>query len=351
MNQRSEQEIMKNWKTHDKPLVSISCITYNHENFITEALDSFLMQETDFPFEVLVHDDCSTDNTANIIREYEKKYPNIIKPIYQKENQYSKGIKVGATFNFPRAKGEYIALCEGDDYWTDPEKLQIQLDLMLENPECYLSFHPADEVTEGKLSGRVFADHDSKNRVFTDIEMIRGIDNVFCPTASMVFYRGVMSPIPEFFATAPVGDNFMQFLGSLHGGALFIAKKMSIYRTGHPGAWSTIMEEKDNISVASYIRNREDLAFKYTKSLNDMGRFIDQKYREEIDRKISEKLLFLSLLYLKNDRYQDFQKMIVRSQKIHKSTFISYRTLYHFRFVPFILKTMIKFRKVFVTKA
>lgn len=100
----------------DKLMVSICCITYNHEKYISEALESFLMQKTSFKYEILIHDDASTDNTAKIIREYEKKFPEIIKPIYQIENQYSKGNKINLVYNFPRAKGKYIAICEGDDY-------------------------------------------------------------------------------------------------------------------------------------------------------------------------------------------------------------------------------------------
>lgn len=118
------------------PLVSISCITYNQESYIRQCLDSFLNQQTNFSFEVLIHDDASTDGTADIIREYEKKYSHIIKPIYQAENQYSKGIRgIAARFNFSRALGKYIAMCEGDDYWTDPYKLQKQVDFMEANPD------------------------------------------------------------------------------------------------------------------------------------------------------------------------------------------------------------------------
>ncbi len=136
MHQRKEPEIMQNWKVDiEKPVVSICSIIYNHENYIAEAIDGFLMQETSFPFEILINDDCSTDNTVNILREYEKKYPNIVKPIYQKENQYSKGIKMNSTYNFPRAKGKYIAICEGDDYWTDPLKLQKQVDFLEVNKD------------------------------------------------------------------------------------------------------------------------------------------------------------------------------------------------------------------------
>ena len=124
-----------------EPLVSIICTTYNHGPFIRQCLDGFMMQKTNFTFEVLIHDDASTDNTAEIIREYEDKYPDIIKPIYQTENQYQKGVKIGITYLYPRAKGKYIAECEGDDYWTDPLKLQKQVDFLENNPDCVLTCH------------------------------------------------------------------------------------------------------------------------------------------------------------------------------------------------------------------
>ena len=118
------------------PLVSISCLTYNHAPYLRQCLDGFVMQITSFPIEILIYDDASGDGTQNIIEEYQKKYPDIIKPIYQTENQYSKGVKVGFVYNYSRAKGEYIAFCEGDDYWTDPYKLQKQIDFL----ECYSDY-------------------------------------------------------------------------------------------------------------------------------------------------------------------------------------------------------------------
>ena len=111
-------------------VVSIIFNTYNHEPYIRQCLEGFVMQKTDFAFEVLIHDDASTDKTADIIREYEAHYPDIIKPIYQTENQYSKKTGIMKTFQIPRVKGKYIALCEGDDYWIDPLKLQKQVDIL-----------------------------------------------------------------------------------------------------------------------------------------------------------------------------------------------------------------------------
>ena len=125
------------------PLVSIRCTVYNHEPFLRQCLDGFVMQETSFPFEAIVHDDASTDGSAAIIREYAEKYPDIIKPIYETENQHSKrdgsiGRIMDAAIH-PSAK--YIALCEGDDYWTDPHKLQIQVDFLESHPDYFMSCH------------------------------------------------------------------------------------------------------------------------------------------------------------------------------------------------------------------
>ena len=120
------------------PLVTIRCITYNHEPYIRQCLEGFVMQKTNFPFEAIVHDDASTDGTAAIIREYAEKYPDIIKPIYETENQYSKHDGSLQRIMNAHIRGKYVALCEGDDYWVDPLKLQKQVDLLEGNPSVSL---------------------------------------------------------------------------------------------------------------------------------------------------------------------------------------------------------------------
>jgi len=112
-------------------MVSIVCESFNHELYLRKCLDGFVMQTTNFAFEILIHDDASTDKSAEIIREYVASYPDIDwKPIYQTDNQYSKGISIWRDIQFPRVRGKYIAICEGDDYWTDPLKLQKQIDIL-----------------------------------------------------------------------------------------------------------------------------------------------------------------------------------------------------------------------------
>lgn len=132
----------------DKPLVSICSITYNHAPYIRQCLDGFLMQKTNFPFEIIINDDCSTDGTTEIIKEYAAKYPELIKPIFHDENQYQKGARgILVNYVFPKVQGKYLALCEGDDYWIDSLKLQKQVDFLEENPDyglVHTYFHYVD---------------------------------------------------------------------------------------------------------------------------------------------------------------------------------------------------------------
>lgn len=135
-------------------MVSVLVTTYNHEEYIRQALDSILMQKVDFEYEIIVHDDASPDNTASIIREYEEKYPKLIKAIYQPENLYSKGIP-RHKYIIKYLKGEYIAICEGDDYWTDPYKLKKQIEFLENNSSFIATYHNVRVIDE---NGNVFND-------------------------------------------------------------------------------------------------------------------------------------------------------------------------------------------------
>lgn len=130
------------------PLVSIRCLVYNHEPFLRQCLDGFVMQQTSFPFEAIIHDDASTDGSAAIIREYAEKYPDIIKPIFETENQWGKGTISKTMDAAMHPASKYIALCEGDDYWIDPHKLQIQVDFLESHPDYSLSVHDYSEWDE-----------------------------------------------------------------------------------------------------------------------------------------------------------------------------------------------------------
>jgi glycosyltransferase involved in cell wall biosynthesis len=234
MQQKTEQEIMQKWKSaRITPLVSICSIAYNHEKYIGEALDNFLMQETDFPFEILIHDDYSIDKTADIIRVYEKKYPNIIKPIYQTENQYSKGILMNPTFNFPRAKGDYIAMCEGDDYWNDPLKLQKQVDFLEANNEYACCFHDSVMIDQNGLVLHQSLLGNAKD--YSEMELLS--TNVFITTHSVMFRNVVV--YPEELKEAPFGDMVLWHLLGFHGKAKYMSSiEKAAYRRHDGGVWS-----------------------------------------------------------------------------------------------------------------
>ena len=182
----------------NKLLVSISCLTYNHAPYIKQTIDGFLMQKTNFDFEILIHDDASNDGTAKIIQEYESKYPNLIKPIYQKENQWSKGRKGSAVFNFPRAKGKYIAMCEGDDYWTDPLKLQKQVDFLEENEDIIACGTQFNQLKNDIL---IKTKPTTNTRFFNHYDVISGYK---ISTLTTLFRNNFI--IPNYFNKCNFGD-------------------------------------------------------------------------------------------------------------------------------------------------
>ena len=136
------------------PMVSICCLAYNQKSYIEKTIESFLAQKTSFDFEIIIHDDASSDGTQDIIKKYAEKYPYKIIPIFQEQNQYSKGVENSITFCYPRARGKYIALCEGDDYWCDESKLEKQVAIFEENPECTFSFSNGYSYDEKKQKKR-----------------------------------------------------------------------------------------------------------------------------------------------------------------------------------------------------
>lgn len=140
------------WNDDVVPLVSVACFAYNHGKYIRNAIEGFIMQKTTFPIEIIIHDDASRDNTAEIVMDYEIRYPKIIKPIYQRINQHSLEIGRVTRLVYTSAAGKYLAICEGDDYWTDPYKLQKQVDFLENNPDYGLVHTELDHyyVKKGK---------------------------------------------------------------------------------------------------------------------------------------------------------------------------------------------------------
>jgi len=334
-NLKTEEEIIASWKGDiEAPLVSICCLAFNHEAYIKDALEGFLIQETDFPFEILIHDDASIDRTADIIREYEAKYPKLIKPIYQTENQYSQGIKITPTYNFPRVKGEYIAMCEGDDYWISTDKLQIQVSHMINDSHCSLSFHRARIEQEFDLGV-----NDLLTKDF-GVEGTVGKDSLFfeggssAPTASMIFKSEVIKKLPRFFNISPVGDMPLKLMCSIQGSIYYFPEIMSVRRIGTPGSWNirtrlddqkqntylldmmSMLEEFNLYTDSRWVQNVEEQLVVYAMKLNRLGLVswvnIKEKYPSYWESlSVRDKLIFnLRILKARMNRLKGIKNAI-----------------------------------------
>lgn len=272
-------EIMEN-SARDEVMVSICCITFNQESYIRDALEGFVNQKTNFKYEVLIHDDASTDKTADIIREYQEKYPEMIKPILQTENQYSKGLtNVSGTWNFPRAVkngSKYIAMCEGDDYWTSTDKLQKQVDYLETHPDCSLVFHSANvEVQGNAVTERMMRPY-KKSRVVTPEEIIDKTSGY--PTASLMFKTEMVKELPDFYNNAPIADIPLQLLSANLGYAYYMDEPMCVYRLGGAASWTTLMKQ------GNYEKKQQDYAKAMKTMYKGFDEFSGKRFHETVVR-------------------------------------------------------------------
>lgn len=222
----------------DNHLVSISCITYNHAPYIRQCLEGFMMQQCNFPFEVLIHDDASTDGTQEIIKEFQEKYPDIIKPIFQTENQFSKGVRgMMARFNFPRSQGKYIALCEGDDYWTDPLKLQKQVDFLEENEEYSFVSGNTELINNGVRQSHLKSISEIK---FEDIL----VSNILGTNTCTLLFRSsaLTDRYYQFSSKVKFGDWILYLFLLKFGQGFYLSDVLGCYRVHNTGMWSSMSE-------------------------------------------------------------------------------------------------------------
>lgn len=250
-------------------LVSINCITYNHEKYIAEAIEGFLMQKTDFDFEILIGEDCSTDKTRKIVQEYVKKYPDKIKLVCSESNV---GFKENAKRLHENSRGKYIAICEGDDYWTKPYKLQKQIDYLEKNPDCTLCFHASDIVRARDRSVVTILRPYKNNTVCSAEDIIKG-GGGFCPTQSIIYRKSCFDRPPEFYYNSPMGDYPMQMIVASQGYAYYIDEVMAAYRKGTNGSWS---------NQTNSVRCQIDLNFKTIELLNEFYKYSNYKYEKAI---------------------------------------------------------------------
>jgi len=217
-------------------LVTVILPTHNHAPFIAQAIESVLMQQTDFPFDILLHDDASTDGTADVCRAYAKEHPDKITLIAQSVNQYQIDRRIQSHILIPRVKAKYTAILDGDDFWVDPLKLQKQIDYMETHPDCTLCIGSANVVdVNNKVVGRV-APYD-EDRVVDPADMIRG-GGGFVATNTILMPTELLKNLPEFADHIEAEDIPFQLLGALAGYAWYMAGTLIAYRQLVPGSWS-----------------------------------------------------------------------------------------------------------------
>ncbi|WP_177918518.1 glycosyltransferase [uncultured Eubacterium sp.] len=298
-------------------MVSVICTVYNHEKYLRKCLDGFVMQKTNFKFEVLIHDDASTDGSADIIREYEKKYPDIIKPIYQTENQYSKGIKVSQSL-YPLIRGKYLAFCEGDDYWCDENKLQKQFDVMESNPDCSICVHRFENISEDGVSLKSYRPtYNFEKNIFNCEEYLNLIIKLGHPFQTSSYFIKMSlfdyKNKPDFWANSDVGDVPMILYCISRGNLYFVDEVMSCYRNNSVGSWTN-----------SLLNNRSKLITQLNKMFDlyvSYDKYIDYKYSKQI-QEIKNELLFKVSLYENNSKeslkkkYRPFFNKLSNKEKI-----------------------------------
>lgn len=280
--------------------VSVCCITYNQKDYIRKAIDSFLMQKTNFNYEIIIHDDASTDGTIEILKEYQLKYPDTIKLILEKENQWTQnGVDIMREILFPQARGKYIAFCEGDDFWIYDRKLQEQYDLMEEHEEISACYHNA--IVYEQDSGHI------QLNVTNHLSGYISDENTLCtvrgwyPTASLFMRTEYIKEQPVF--TIATGDEVWRDYLACRGKLYFINKVWSVYRWFSSGGWNTIYYN-DKVFAQKYFQN----LILYLKEFNEysQGRF--EKYMK--------KKLFLGVDKYRNAHYKKENSVIELRQCI-----------------------------------
>lgn len=282
-------------------MVSIKCFAYNHEKFIRETLEGFIMQKTNFRFEAVVHDDASTDNTADIIKEYAEKYPDIIKPIYETENLYSK--KDGSLLKIVNeaCKGKYIAFCEGDDYWIDPYKLQKQVDFLEAHPDYSMCWTDGYEEYNGNKTP--FCRYSESRE--TPVEDIIEKGGDFIPTCSILVRKDISFATPKGFYC---GDYPLQIWSAYKGKVHYLSDKTCVYRFMAPGSWTSKAARENKQETLKHFENEKYL-------LDSFDALANNKYKISFEKRKSEILYNLLLKAEAYDALKPYLKLRLKYGK------------------------------------
>lgn len=236
--------------------VSVSITTYNHEKYIAQAVESALNQKVNFSYEIVIGEDCSTDRTRQIVVALKEAHPEKIRLLLHEKNLGRWG-KFNFVETLKACQGEYIALLDGDDYWTDPNKLQRQVDFLESHPECSICFHDVtlfyEDGTPAATSGGT-----SNKDIFTIEDLLTGNFMFAC---SVVFRRGLFGEFPDWFYNSKMGDWALHLLNAQHGKVGHLKEVMAVYRVHEGGFWTSqnqLEQAKDQVQILDHLVNQLD---------------------------------------------------------------------------------------------
>ncbi len=299
MKEYMSSETESAWNRKDIA-VSVCCITYNHVKYIEKALNGFLMQKTDFNYEILIHDDASTDGTIDILKKYQRKYPDKIRLFLEEENQYSKGIKRMMGLLFPYVRGKYVAFCEGDDEWIYYGKLQEQFEWMESHPDTSMCVHNAIRYQEAQdenvlqITGR-------KSGYLPDDEIILKQSGEI-PTASFFFREKYLEELPACYFSAPVGDEPLKFCLACVGQIYYMNRVWSLRNYMHSGAWSY-----------NFISNYDYVEFYHISEINfliDFAEYAKKRFTKELDYNIKIKAHLGGYYWAKRSQWGSVEELL-----------------------------------------
>jgi len=262
-----KDSVTKDADYSSNPKVSVLITTYNQESLITQAVDSALMQAVDFDYEIVIGEDASTDRTREIVVELAQRYPKKIRVLLRDPQVANRERHLAGKMNFLQAlqssRGEYIAILDGDDYFTSPNKLQRQVDFLNAHPECMICFHNVRAVYEDGESENMCPENQDE---ITDIKQL--LWGNFIPSCSIMYRREPIVEIPEWFYSAKVGDWPLTIFKAQHGKIGYINEVMAAYRVHSAGAWSLRKRSRQLISTIKILNNIDkDLGFRYSATI------------------------------------------------------------------------------------
>lgn len=316
--------------------VSVSLTTYNHEQYLVQAIESVLMQKTDFDFEVLIGEDCSTDGTKQICLDYKEKYPDKIRLNLREKNL---GIAANFFTNIKACKGKYVALLEGDDYWTDEKKLQKQVDALEKNEEngIVICFHNVElkyEFVEGK--DRLY-NKSTRNKTYTIKDFIE--KEWFAHTASIMFKKEFADSLPETYYSFQSGDIPLGIHLAQYGDIIYLPDVMSVYRKNQGGI------------TIKRINNKNEITKCYINMMEVMDKEMNMKYHDSFEKMISKQYLNLLKWFTENQEKEKVNEYIeiCKSRKVYYSSYEQKQLIYlffanRFPFLIILWKTINKLR-------